>query len=113
MTSSSITVIMSQLAYSLPMIMVAIVGLVMIAVHSGRLTPRARLWAMLGFGITLAVALLAPVAQGVLLGQLTSGTGGRDPSITMVMSVLGFAWAALRACGMACLLFAVFAQRPA
>lgn len=106
---SWLTMIFSQLATQLPVIIALLAGLIVVLVRwkqGGRASP----WALAGFGAYLAVSLIGPVFYAFM--QYRVQEGGYQ-NVTIIYSVAGIIWSLLRAAGIVFLLVAIFAGRSA
>jgi|SRR5439155_13392819 len=68
------------------------------------------MWALLGFGLAMALCIIVPVAQFGLQEWVTQN-GGTMSERASAFAGLGFFWSVLRAVTYALLLVAVFAGR--
>jgi hypothetical protein len=108
-TQSLVMFFSSALAQS-PIFFVALAGCV-ITFQKWRQAPRAALWAMLGFGLALALCLIVPLVQTLVQSWAMRGEHANQGAY--VLTGLGLFWSLLRAVSYAFLLVAVFAGRSA
>jgi hypothetical protein len=105
---TEIKMFFSSFATQLPILLVCLAACVIVLVR-WKDAPRASLWALLGFGLSLGLCIVVPVVQtSVQTWMIRSGDA---PSRTSVFAALALLWSVLRAVSYALLLVAVFAGR--
>ena len=107
-TGSLITQIVGSFVMQLPILLVCLVAGFVVLTRWNH-SPRASLWALLGFGLALALCFIIPIGQAVVSQWMM-----QNEPVTHranVFSGLSILWALLRATTYALLLVAVFAGR--
>jgi uncharacterized membrane protein YhaH (DUF805 family) len=106
-----LTALLTMFVAQLPILLVSLVGCMMMV---GRWNEgsRAAGWALAGFGLSLALCVLVPVAQ-LLAQNWVVGSGGGIAQRAWVFTVLGLFWSILRALSYGCLLFALLVRETA
>ena len=94
----------------LPTLLVSIVALALAAQQRHR-APEAARWAMLGFGLTLVLAVVHPLGQ-VLIQAWTINAYQSASNTQWAYGVLGIGGSVLQAVALGFLLVAIFAGRP-
>ena len=105
-TPNYLSVAIGAFLYQLPVFIACVAGLI-ITVASWRKSPSASLWALLGFGLALALCVLVPVGQQIAF-QLIQGEAMTRAKLNSVLSLF---WSMLRATSYVLLLIAVYAGR--
>jgi hypothetical protein len=109
-STASFTLLLSSAVTQLPILVVAVVGIVF-SLMKRRQAPQAALWAILGFGLTLALCIFVPTVQTII--QLWVMEGDSPAQRASVFAGLGILWSLLRAISYLLLLVAVFVGRSA
>jgi hypothetical protein len=107
-TSSVLYQVVSSLLSQLPMLIASGLGLAL-ALIWWRKAPRASLWAALGFGLTLALCVLLPVAHQLVWRSLAEANSSAMAQVALALS---FVSSLLHAACYVLLLVAVYAGRP-
>ena len=106
-----LTTLLTLFAGQLPILVVSLVGcLVML----GRWNDgsRAAGWALLGFGLSLALCFVMPVGQA-LMQSWVAGSSQSMMQRAWAFTALGLLWSVLRAASYALLLMALWVRQPA
>ena len=100
-----LTTLVTLLAGQLPILLVSLVGCLMMM---GRWNEGSRSagWALLGFGLSLALCLIIPVVQ-TLVQNWAVQSGNSMAQRATVFTVLGLVWSVLRAATYVLLLMAL------
>lgn len=100
-----LTTLVTLLAGQLPILLVSLVGCLMMM---GRWNEgsRAAGWALLGFGLSLALCLIIPVVQTLVQNWAVQSSNSMAQRAT-VFTVLGLLWSVLRAATYVLLLMAL------
>lgn len=94
----------------IPVFLAALAGLVFVLVK-WRQGSRGSMWALMGFGLALALTFLVPLGNVVVQTlAVRNAVSSRDMASTY--TTLGTVWGLLRATSYVFLLIAVFAGRP-
>ena len=101
---------LGQYLVQLPELLVAMVGCGVVLVRRHR-APQASTWALLGFGLALALGLLIPVGQ-VMSQRWMMESGDTRVQIGYVLTGVSLLWNGLHAVVYALLLVAVSMGRP-
>jgi hypothetical protein len=103
--------LLTMFAGQLPILLVSVVGCLMMM---GRWNDgsRAAGWALLGFGLSLALCVLMPVGQ-LLVQNWVVGSGQSMMQRAWAFTAIGFLWSVLRAVSYALLLLALLGGRAA
>ena len=104
-----ITVWLNALVTQVPTLLTALAICAWVLARREQLGP-AFLRALLGFGLLLVVALLAPVAQ-VMVQQWASSHYVGVKQVVRIYTILGFLWSALSALAFLFVALAIFAGR--
>jgi hypothetical protein len=106
-----LTTVISLFAGQLPILVVSLVGCL---VMMGRWNDGswAAGWALLGFGLSLALCVIMPVGQA-LVQRWVVGGGQSMMQRAWVFTALGLLWSVLRAASYALLLMALWGRQPA
>jgi hypothetical protein len=107
--ADQIKMLLSMLVVQLPTLFVCFVAGVVI-LGRWKHAPKGAMWALLGFGLTVILCIVIPVAQTGVQEWMTRN-GGTMSERASVLAGLGFLWSVLRAVTYALLLVAVFAGR--
>jgi hypothetical protein len=105
-----LTTLLTLFAGQLPILLVSSVGCV---VMMGRWNDGARAagWALLGFGLSLALCVIMPVGQ-TLVQNWVVGSGQSMVQRAWAFTALGVVWSVLRAATYALLLMALWVRQP-
>jgi uncharacterized Tic20 family protein len=109
--SAQLTTLLSLFAAQLPILLVSVLGCLIIGVRRNELST-ASLWALMGFGLSVLLCVLIPVAQ-TLVQNWVIESGESMAQRASVFTVLAVVWSLLRAATYALLLMAVIAGRTA
>jgi hypothetical protein len=105
-----LTTLLTMFVGQLPILLVSLVGCF---VMMGRWNQgsRAAGWALLGFGLSLALCVIMPVAQ-VLVQSWVVGSGQSMVQRAWAFTALGLVWSVLRGATYALLLMALWVRHP-
>ena len=104
--TDQIKMLLSMFAVQLPTLIVCLAAGVVV-LTKWRQAPRSSLWAILGFGLVLALCVVMPVVQTAIFQSHDNANRG------LALSILGIVGSVLHAIAYVLLLVAVFAGRPA
>lgn len=104
-----LTTLLTLFAGQLPILLVSLVGCL---VMMGRWNDgsRAAGWALLGFGLSLALCVIMPVGQAVVQSWVV-GSGQSMAQRAWAFTALGLVWSVLRAATYALLLMALWSPQ--
>jgi hypothetical protein len=105
---SQINLFLSMFSMQLPTLLVCLVACVVILTR-WKQSPSGALWALLGFGLVLALCVVMPIVQTFLQNWVFQAEQRTER--VWVYSVSSVVWAVLHATAYAFLLVAVFAGR--
>lgn len=105
---NSVMILLSQLAMSLPMLLVYVVGMGF-ALRYWRRASRPAMLAMLGLALMLMATVGVSASQAYYIG--TAGPGGIG-AVAMRMQIVGVALMLVRAAGLGLVIAGVFSGRP-
>jgi uncharacterized Tic20 family protein len=105
------TALVSLFAAQLPMLLVSLLGCLVIGVRKNERSA-ASSWALMGFGLSVLLCVLIPVAQA-LVQNWAMESGHSMAQRASVFTVMAVIWSLLRAVSYALLLMAVLARRTA
>jgi hypothetical protein len=108
---AQLTALFSLFAAQLPILLVSLLGCLVIGVRSNELST-ASSWALMGFGLSVLLCVLIPVAQAVVQNWAMDG-GHSMAQRASVFTIMAVIWSLLRAVSYALLLMAVLARRTA
>src|SRR5213075_2918826 len=106
--TAMLTTLLTLFAGQLPILLMSVVGCLMMmgrwneGSHAGG-------WALLGFGLSLALCVLMPVGQ-TLVQSWVIGSGQSIVQRAWAFTALGLLWSVLRAASYGCLLMALLAR---
>jgi uncharacterized Tic20 family protein len=105
-----LTTLLTLFAGQLPILLISLVGCL---VMMGRWNDgsRAAGWALLGFGLSLALCVIMPVGQ-TLVQNWVVGSGQSMVQRAWAFTALGLVWSVLRAATYALLLMALWVRQP-
>ena len=105
-----LTTLLTLFAGQLPILLVSLLGCL---VMMGRWNDgsRAAGWALLGFGLSLALCVIMPVGQ-TLVQSWVVGSGQSMVQRAWAFTALGLVWSVLRAATYALLLMALWVLQP-
>jgi hypothetical protein len=109
--SAQLTTLVSLFAAQLPVLLVSVLGCLVVGVRKNELS-NASLWAFMGFGLSVVLCVLIPVAQ-TLVQNWVMDSGQSMAQRASVFTILGVVWSLLRAASYALLLMAVVGGRSA
>ena len=107
------TVLVSMFVAQLPVLIVSVLGCVIVASRRNELGAAAS-WALMGFGLSVVLCVLIPVAQLLVQNWVMQG-GASVAQRASMLTVLALVWSVARAVSFGLLLLAIVAgrQRPA
>ena len=106
---NQVDMLASAFAAHLPVLIVCLVCIVVVLAKSKQQASCVSLWAILGFGLAMALCVIIPCVQTALQLWMMKGA---DPALrTFVLTGTSLLWSVLRAATYALLLAAVFAGR--
>jgi uncharacterized Tic20 family protein len=109
--SAQLTNLVSLFAAQLPILLVSVLGCLVVGVRRNELST-ASLWAFMGFGLSVLLCVLIPVAQ-TLVQNWVMANGQSIAQRASVFTILAVVWSLLRAASYALLLMAVVGGRAA
>jgi uncharacterized Tic20 family protein len=107
--SAQLTTLVSLFAAQLPILLVSVLGCLVVGVRRHELST-ASLWALLGFGLSVLLCVLIPVAQTLVQNWVMESGQGMAQRAS-VFTILAVVWSLLRAASYAFLLIAIIAGR--
>jgi hypothetical protein len=110
--SDKAQIILNGILGSLPVLIVGLVACILILARRHELS-RAALWALLGFGIVVLLALFMPVLQGFLQSWVMENPQSASRDRYWMFGAIGIVHSVLRALSYIFLLVAIFAGRSA
>jgi uncharacterized Tic20 family protein len=108
---AQLTALVSLFAAQLPIVLVSLLGCLLIGVRRNELST-ASSWALMGFGLSVLLCVLIPVAQALVQNWVME-SGHSMAQRASVFTVMAVIWSLLRAVSYALLLMAVLARRTA
>jgi hypothetical protein len=109
MNDSQLTALVSMFVAQLPVLIISLLGCVVIMARKNELGV-AWSWALMGFGLSLVLCVLIPLAQSFVQKWVLEG-GTSVGQRASVFTVLALVWAILRAVSYGLLLMAILAGR--
>jgi uncharacterized Tic20 family protein len=109
--SAQLTTLVSLFAAQLPILLVSVLGCLVVWVRRSELST-ASLWALMGFGLSVLLCVLIPVAQ-TLVQNWVMDSGQSMAQRASVFTILAAVWSLLRAASYALLLMGVVGGRTA
>jgi glucan phosphoethanolaminetransferase (alkaline phosphatase superfamily) len=109
--SAQLTTLVSLFAAQLPILLVSALACLVVGVRRHELST-ASLWAFMGFGLSVLLCILIPVAQ-TLVQNWVMNSGQNVAQRASVFTILAVVWSLLRAVSYASLLMAVVGGRTA
>ena len=107
--NAQLTALLSMFVGQLPILIISLLGCVVIMARKNELGGAAS-WALMGFGLSIVLCILIPLAQTfVQKWVLEGGTGVAQRA--SVFTVLGLVWSVLRAVSYGLLLMALITGR--
>ena len=103
--------LLSMFASQLPILIVSLFGCVVVMARKNELSVAAS-WALMGFGLSIVLCVLIPVAQFFVQNWVVAG-GGSMARRASLFTVLAVVWSLLRAVSYGFLLAAILAGRSA
>jgi hypothetical protein len=107
--SAQLTALLSLFAAQLPVLIVSVLGCFIVGIRRNELSI-ASSWALMGFGLSVLLCILIPVAQ-MLAQNWAMDSGHSMAQRASLFTVLAVVWSLLRAVSYALLLMAVIARR--
>jgi uncharacterized Tic20 family protein len=107
--SAQLTALLSLFAAQLPILLVSVLGCLVIGIRRNELST-ASSWALMGFGLSVLLCILIPVAQ-MLAQNWAMDSGHSMAQRASLFTVLAVVWSLLRAASYALLLMALIARR--
>src|SRR6476659_3362561 len=104
---SQVTALVTMFVGQLPMAVVSVLGCVIVAARRNELGAAAS-WALMGFGLSLLLCVLIPVAQRLVQNWVMTG-GASVSQRASVFTVLALVWSVVRAVSYGLLLMALLA----
>ncbi|WP_395739248.1 hypothetical protein [Prosthecobacter sp.] len=105
-------IVLASLLTQLPILLVSLVAVIMVVTRWNEL-PKASMWALLGFGLTLLLCIVIPVVQNSVQHWAIENRDLSHDQRASIFTGLSILWSVLRAVSYALLLAAVFAGRRA
>ena len=109
--NAQLTALVSMFVGQLPILIISLLGCVVIMARKNELGGAAA-WALMGFGLSIVLCVLIPLAQTFVQKWVLEG-GTSVAQRASVFTVLGLVWSTLRALSYGLLLMAVIAGRNA
>ena len=107
--NSQLTALVSMFVGQLPILIISLLGCVVIMGRKNELGDAAA-WALMGFGLSIVLCVLIPLAQTFVQKWVLEG-GTSVAQRASVFTVLGLVWSILRAVSYGLLLMAIVAGR--
>src|SRR2546423_14415103 len=107
--NAQLTVLLSLFVAQLPVLIISVLGCAVIMARKNELSAAAS-WALMGFGLSIVLCILIPVAQTIVQKWVMEG-GTSVAQRASVFTLLGVVWSILRAASYGLLLMAVLAGR--
>ena len=107
--SAQLTALLSLFVAQLPILLVSVLGCLVVGVRRNELST-ASSWAFMGFGLSVLLCVLIPVAQ-MLVQNWVMDSGHSMAQRASVFTVLAVVWSLLRAASYALLLMAIITGR--
>lgn len=105
-----LTTLLTLFAGQLPILLVSLVGCLMMLGRWNEGSSAAG-WALLGFGLSLALCVIMPVGQALVQSWVV-GSGQGMVQRAWAFTTLGLVWSVLRAATYALLLMALWVRQP-
>ena len=109
--TAQLVTLLSMFAAQLPILLVSLLACLLIAVRRNKLST-ASSWALMGFGLSVLLCILIPVAQ-TFVQNWAMESGRSMAQRASVFTMLAVVWSLLRAISYGLLLMAVCVRRPA
>ena len=109
--TAQLVTLLSMFAAQLPILLVSLLACLVIAVRRNKLST-ASSWALMGFGLSVLLCILIPVAQTFVQNWAVE-SGRSMAQRASVFTGLAIVWSLLRATSYGLLLMAVCVRRPA
>jgi len=109
MNDSQLTALVSMFVGQLPVLIISLLGCVVIMARKNELGA-AWSWAMMGFGLSILLCVLIPLAQTFIQRWVLEG-GSSVAQRASVFTVVGLVWSILRAVSYGLLLMALVAAK--
>lgn len=109
--SAHVTTLLSLFAVQLPILLVSVLGCLVVGMKRSELST-ASLWALMGFGLSVLLCVLIPLAQ-TLVQNWVIESGQSMAQRGSVFTILAVVWSLLRAASYGLLLMAIIAGRTA
>lgn len=107
--STQLTTLLSLFAGQSPILIVSVLGCLIVGVRRTELSGAAS-WAILGFGLSILLCVVIPVAQ-MLVQNWVMESGQNVAQRASIFTILAVVWSLLRAASYALLLIAIIAGR--
>lgn len=106
---AQMTVLVSMFVAQLPVLIVSVLGCVIVAARRNELGGAAS-WALMGFGLSVVLCVLIPLAQTFVQRWVMEG-GASVTQRASMLTVLALVWSIARAVSLGLLLMAIVAGR--
>ena len=110
--NAQLTVLISMFVGQLPILIISLLGCVVIMARKNELGGGTTFWALMGFGLSIVVCVLIPLAQSFFQKWVLEG-GASVGQRASILSVLALVWSILRAVSYGLLLMALCVRGPA
>ena len=110
--NAQLTVLVSMFVGQLPILIISLLGCVVIMARKNELGGGTTFWALMGFGLSIVLCVLIPLAQSFVQRWVLEG-GASVGQRASILSVLALVWSILRAVSYGLLLMALCVRRPA
>ena len=108
--NAQLTVLVSMFVGQLPILIISLLGCVVIMARKNELGGGTTFWALMGFGLSIVLCVLIPLAQSFVQKWVLEG-GASVGQRASVLTVLALVWSVLRAASFGLLLMAILAGR--
>jgi hypothetical protein len=109
--TAQLTALFAMIASQLPILIVSVLGCLAAGARRNEL-GRAVSWALMGFGLSVVLCVLIPIAQ-ILAQNWVTESGHSVAQRAWLFTVLAVVWSLLRAASYGMLLMAILAGRMA
>src|SRR3954462_2226903 len=107
--NAQLTALLSLFVAQVPILIVSVLGCFVVGARRDEFGPAAA-WALMGFGLSVVLCIVIPVAQ-MLVQKWAMEGGGSMAQRASVFTMLAVVWSVLRAASYGLLLMALVARR--
>jgi uncharacterized Tic20 family protein len=107
--NAQLTALLSLFVAQLPILIVSVLGCLVVGTRREEFAGAA-MWALMGFGLSVILCIVIPVAQALIQKWVVEG-GGSMAQRASVFTVVGVVWSVLRAASYALLLMALVVRQ--